>query len=113
MNLSGIGIDLAAAAGAAPKLAKLRTAANQVEAVFLKDLLTEMQKGVQKVSFGQSYGSDIYQDMMNQTLADAASKSGSFGIGKILYQQFSKDVMQQEAARVIAQAKEAQVNVKA
>ncbi len=100
MNLSDIGTGLKIASQVTPKLAKLKDAANNIEAVFVKDLLKEMRKGVNKVSLGKSYGGEIYQDMLDEKLAESASKSGSFGIGTILYRQFSKDVMRQEAANV-------------
>lgn len=100
MNLSQVGAGIEIAKEAAPKLAKLKGVANNIEAVFLKQLISEMRKGVKKVSLGQSYGGDMFQDMMDQQLADSASKSGNFGIGKIIYQQFSKDVLRQAAGHV-------------
>ncbi len=100
MNLSDIGIGVQVAQQAAPRLAKLKKVASNIEAVFLKDLLAEMRKSVKKVNLGQSYGGDMFQDMMDQQMADSASKSSSFGIGKVIYQQFSKDFMRQAVANV-------------
>lgn len=107
MNLIETAKSMAVASAVAPKLEKLKKAAQDVEAVFLKDLIAEMQKGMKKTTFGDSTGSEIYQDMFNDTLAQAASKAGNFGIGKVLYRQFAKDVVRQEAARLKMAAMEA------
>ena len=71
------------------------------------EFLAEMQKGHTKTMFGKGAGSEIYQDMFNDTLSRSVSKSGSFGIGKVLYKQFAKGVLRQEAAHLKLAAREA------
>jgi len=113
MNLTQIGTAINIGAEAGPQLKKLKGVASNVEAIFLKDLMAQMRKGVNQVNFGQNFGGDIYQDMMDQSFAEAGAKSGSFGIGKILYSQFSKEVMNQAAADVARKATEAKTNTQA
>lgn len=112
MNFEAISQGVKLAARAEPKLAKLKQASSQIEAIFLKDLMTEMRKGVNKVKWGKGFGDEIYQDMLDQQFADSASKSGSFGIGKVLYSQFSKEVIRQEAATINAGAKAPSIDIK-
>jgi Rod binding domain-containing protein len=87
-----------------PKLSQLKKAAQDVEAIFLKDLLGAMQKSIPKNDIGDNYGADIYQDLFNQAMAQSVSKGDSFGIGKILYKSLSKAVIAQEKARLDIEA---------
>lgn len=100
MNLAGaIGGGLEAAAktqlskeAQTKNLAGLKKACEQFEAVFAKKLLGEMRKGVQETPLGDSAGSEIYRDMMDQALADAMASQGALGISKMLYKQFENQV---------------------
>ena len=83
------------AAEVAPKLKKLEEATKGIESMFMKDLLAAMRRGTPETGFGNSYGSKMYRDMFDQTLADGLGKTGSLGIAKILYKQLSKQVMAQ------------------
>ncbi|HWA83600.1 MAG TPA: rod-binding protein [Fimbriimonadaceae bacterium] len=75
------------------QLRDLKKACEQFEAVFAKQLFSEMRKGIQKVSLGgDQAGSAIYQDMMDQTVADAIAKKGGLGIGQMLFKQFEIQV---------------------
>ena len=74
------------------ELKALKKACEQFEAVFAKQLLGEMRKGVQEVKIGDQAGSDIYKDMMDQTIADSVAHQGALGIGQMLYKQFAKQV---------------------
>lgn len=77
---------------ATKQLRDLKKACQQFEAVFAKQLLSEMRKGVQQTSMGDKAGSAIYQDMMDQTIADAVAKKSGLGIGSMLYKQFEAQV---------------------
>jgi flagellar protein FlgJ len=81
-----------ASAGDTKRLADLKKACEQFEAVFAKKLLGEMRKGVQETPLGDSAGSEIYKDMMDQALADSMASQGSLGIAKMLYKQFENQV---------------------
>jgi peptidoglycan hydrolase FlgJ len=76
----------------AKELANLKKACEQFEAVFAKQLLSEMRKGVQETKIGDQAGSAIYKDMMDQTIADSVAHQGALGIGQMLYKQFEKQV---------------------
>jgi flagellar protein FlgJ len=75
------------------ELAGLKKACEQFEAVFAKQLLGEMRKGVKETPIGgDQAGSAIYKDMMDQSTADTIAHQGALGIGKMLYKQFEKQV---------------------
>jgi peptidoglycan hydrolase FlgJ len=74
------------------ELAGLKKACEQFEAIFAKQLLGEMRKGVKEAMIGDQAGSAIYKDMMDQSIADSIAHQGALGIGKMLYKQFEKQV---------------------
>jgi peptidoglycan hydrolase FlgJ len=90
--------DLATAARAAPKLQQLKKAATDFEAVLLKDMLGAMRRATPNVSHGESMGSHIYRDMLDQTLADTAAQQGTIGLGRQLFERMSPRVIEQERA---------------
>ena len=73
------------------RLKELKKACEQFEAVFSKQLISEMRKGI-KSSMGDQPGSAIYQDMMDQAIGDSMAHQGALGIGQLLYKQFAKQV---------------------
>ena len=77
------------------KLTKLKKACQDLEAVFLKDLLTVMRRSIPKSQFGNAPGAGIYEDMFDQAIAESASKSGSFGIGEMLYKKMAPAIERQ------------------
>ncbi|MFY9233889.1 MAG: rod-binding protein [Fimbriimonadaceae bacterium] len=86
------------------KLNDLRKAAQGVEAMFVKDLLAAMRRGVPKNSSAeQGPGSDIYKDMLDQALADKIGATGAMGISKALYQRLSQQIIKNAAAPIAAQ----------
>lgn len=100
VQLKSVAETALAAKRAAPQLKKLKDASQQIEGMFVKDLLTQMQKGAGKSLFGKAPGADIYQDMFTQAIADSVSKGGHFGIGQTLERQFTKDVYKIELQKV-------------
>jgi Rod binding domain-containing protein len=103
-------IDLNQVAGAAhlaekvaPKLQELKKATQSFEAVFLKKLFATMREGVKHVKIGDSQGEEIYNDMFDQALAESATKSGSYGIGDMLYKSFAPKVAAMEELRLRAE----------
>ncbi len=87
-----------------PKLDKLRKASQDLEAVFLKDLLSAMRKTVPQNESEAGFGSDIYRDMFDQALAEASSKSGAMGIAKLVFERMAPAVIAQEKAQQLLQA---------
>ena len=72
------------------------------EAVFAKKLLGEMRKGIKQVNLGgNSSGSEMYKDMMDQAVADSVSASGSLGIGKLLYKEYAPKMIAIEREQMI------------
>lgn len=100
MNLDQTTLAIGTSLKSADELAKLKKATQGLEAIFAKQLLSEMRKSVQKVSLGQSMGKEIFEDMMDQTIAENASKGGALGLGKQMYDTFSKRVFQSELAHL-------------
>lgn len=110
MNLipPGVSAALQAAKRAEPQIRKLKDASKQIEGMFVKDLLTQMEKGLGKSLFGSAPGAAIYQDMFTQAIADSVAQSGSFGVAKTLEKQFTKDVYKLELQKVQREMKDAQ-----
>ncbi|MBL9137176.1 MAG: rod-binding protein [Verrucomicrobiales bacterium] len=74
---------------------KVEEAARQFEAVLLRQILTEARKTIIKSDDGsESSSTEIYQDMINQQLADAISQSGSFGLAQSLEGQLTRQTLQ-------------------
>jgi Rod binding domain-containing protein len=89
-----------------PKLDQLRKSTQDLEAVFMKDLISAMRKSVPKTEVGTGFGSEIYEDMFDQALAQSSSKSGAMGIGKLIFERMSPAVVAQEKTRLLLQASE-------
>lgn len=79
-----------AATAGTPVAAKLKKATQDMEAIFVKDLLAAMRKTAPKQSFGgSSLGGDMYQDLFDQAIAEASSRNGSLGVGQSIYRQMA------------------------
>jgi Rod binding domain-containing protein len=74
--------------------ADLKKAAQGFESYFVDQMLKEMRKSIPKDELlGDSdHQQEIFQDMSDQAVADSVSKSGSFGIGDMLYKELSKSL---------------------
>jgi len=100
------GAAMKISAGAPPATTKdlkaLKKACEQFEAVFAKQLIKEMRKGIKSSPMGDQAGSAIYQDMMDQSIGDSIAHSGSLGIGQMLYKQFAAQVSVGRPAKDVA-----------
>lgn len=69
----------------------LKKATQQFEGYFLHQLLTEMRKTVpdDKLLADDGNSKQIFQDMMDQTLADNLSSRGNLGMAKMMYDQLA------------------------
>ena len=73
---------------------KVRESCRQFEAVLLRQILGEARKTVITSSEKQdSTETDIYNDMINNQMADSISRSGSFGLAKSLENQLVRQVL--------------------
>lgn len=93
------------AATAAPAAAKLKKATQDLEAIFMKDLLSAMRKTVMHEAKGSSFGSEMYQDLFDQALSESTSKSGTLGISRTIYDQMAPHAIRAAWARAQAEAK--------
>jgi len=76
-------------------LKKLHETAQQMESLFVDMLFKEMRKSAPPVSLtGKTSNAEAtFSDMLDEKRAEALSKSGSLGIGKILEQQLRSSVL--------------------
>ena len=92
-SAAGRAVESAAGSAHSKQLKELKKACEQFEAVFAKQILGEMRKGIKETQIGNDQsGSAIYKDMMDQAIADSIGHQGGLGIGKMLYKQFEKQV---------------------
>ena len=78
---------------------KVTEACRQFEAVLLRQILGEARKTVIPSGGSQDTGvSGIYDDMINNQLADNISRSGAFGLAKSLQAQLVHQVLPAAAA---------------
>lgn len=86
---------------------KVEEACRQFEAVLLRKILGEARKSVLASTSGQSASvSGIYDDMINNQMAESISRSGAFGLAKSLQPQLIHQVLPKTEA-AIANAKAA------
>jgi len=73
---------------------KVGELSRQFEAVLLRQILKEVKKSVIKSGLTtESAGSDIYNDMVTNQLAEGISKSGAFGFAKSLEHDLSRQIL--------------------
>ena len=99
MNLSVLAKTAKVAAIATPKIRELKVAAKGVEAMFVKSLMAEMEKGTKL--FGEGEGSGIYSDMFNDAMAKQVSDRGAFGIADMMLKEGTLKII----AKALAKAK--------
>jgi flagellar protein FlgJ len=67
---------------------KIAEASRQFEAVLLRQIISAARRTVIESDFeSRSTASDIYEDMVNYSLAEAISQSGAFGVARALEAQ--------------------------
>jgi len=89
--ISGLGTAVEKVhAGAKAEFTKEKTrvtkAAQDFEAVFIGMMLKQMRKSMagDNALFGKSSEAKVYQDMMDDSLAQQMSKTGTFGLAKAM-----------------------------
>ena len=106
-----------AASKSVPDSDKLKEVCKQFEAVLLRQILGEARKTVIPSSGNpDSNTSGIYNDMVNNQMADSISRSGAFGLAKSLEAQLVHQVLPKtdaahlKAAPAGTQPKDLQIN---
>jgi soluble lytic murein transglycosylase-like protein len=80
------------------QLNKLKKACREFEAIFISYILKNMRKTTQQSDlFGSGLGSDIYQQIFDEKLADAMSESNQLKIADLLYNRYASLVADQKA----------------
>jgi Rod binding domain-containing protein len=73
---------------------KVAEVSRQFEAVLLRQILQETRKSsVAPSSTADTAVSGIYDDMINNQLADSISRSGSFGLARSLQHELARQVL--------------------
>lgn len=67
------------------ELAKVRKATQDVEAIFLKQLIGEMRKSSKEGMFGKGIEGEMYADFLDEAVAQAMSRGRGVGMAKQLY----------------------------
>lgn len=91
MRLNSVAQAAAAAERAAPKIAELKKATAGIEAMFVRQLLGEMQKGTQL--FGEGQAGSVYGDLFTDALAKQVADRGSFGIATMMTKQATPKIL--------------------
>lgn len=81
-----------------PESEKVGEACRQFEAVLLRQMLQEARKPVLDPKADNSTTQGIYNDMINNQLADSISRSGEVGLAKSLREQVVRQVLPQTAS---------------
>jgi flagellar protein FlgJ len=80
--------------------AKVAEASRQFEAVFLRQILQEARKSMVNSSANpETATKGIYDDLVNNQLADSISRSGEFGLAKSLQTQLARQVLPHAGAK--------------
>ena len=86
-------LDRLAANAKVPEAEKIKELSRQFEAVLLRHILASAQKTVVESELtSESAGSDVYKDLVTNQLADAISRSGSFGFARSLERELSRQL---------------------
>jgi len=99
VKASVIPFDQLAANANVPESEKVKEACRQFEAVLLRQILGEARKTViPSAGKSDSNVSGIYDDMVNNQMADSISRSGAFGLAKSLQSQLVRQVLPKDGA---------------
>jgi Rod binding domain-containing protein len=74
---------------------KVAEVARQFEAVLLRQILQDTRKPVLAPAQGEATATGIYNDMINNQMAESISRSGGFGLAQSLAGQLTHQVLPQ------------------
>jgi len=83
------GVAPSTPANADPRV-QLRAAAEQFEAVFLRQMIGAMRQAKLADDWLESSATEQFRDMADARLADSMARQGSFGIADLLFRQFER-----------------------
>lgn len=89
---------------AASQQAKLKSAAQQFEAVFLRQMISSMRSASLGDGMFDNQATGQFQDMADAKTADSMSTQGVFGIAEMLGKQLGQVVPQAKAAALGVEA---------
>ena len=94
INASDVPLHDLAANKNIPDTEKVAEVSRQFEAVLLRQILQETRKSsISPSSSADATTSGIYDDMINNQLADSISRSGSFGLARSLQRELAHQVL--------------------
>jgi peptidoglycan hydrolase FlgJ len=94
VKASSIPFDQLAANPNVSEQDKVKEACRQFEAILLRQILGEARKSsIATSTEGTSTEKDIYNEMIDNQVADSISRSGSFGLAKSLEKQLVRQVL--------------------
>lgn len=80
------------------ELAKVKKATQDVEAIFLKQLIGEMRKSSQEGMFGKGIEGEMYSDFLDEAVAQAMSRGRGVGMASQLYSRMEAATLRKIAA---------------
>jgi len=80
-----------------PKFEKLKKAAQNFEAIFITQILSNMRRSINSGLFGKGMSSEIYYSMFDENIAQAIASKDGFGLSDILIRSLYKDSGQEES----------------
>lgn len=102
MTISPLSLAATSAVGSTTsndaQAAKLKSAAQQFEAVFLRQMIGAMRQASLGDGMFDNQATGQFQDMADSRTADAMSKQGVFGIAEMLSNQLGKVLPQAKVA---------------
>jgi peptidoglycan hydrolase FlgJ len=72
-----------------PNAARLQKAAQQFEAIFIRQMLTTLEKTARISGSSQGTGASMYGSMVVNVMADAIAAAGGVGLGSALARDFN------------------------
>jgi peptidoglycan hydrolase FlgJ len=102
------GAASSAMAGASPSLAqtgdakKLHQAAQQFEAIFVRQMLAEARKSNMGDELFSNQGTDTFREMQEQAFAAATTKAGGLGFAKMIEKQLSAQMARTQSDQAAA-----------
>jgi len=85
--------------GVRMQLGKLKESSEQLEGVLVKQMFETMQKSTPKNELDGPMG-DFAKDLFNQTISDESGRKSLIGVGRIVFEQLSRPILNQEIARL-------------
>ena len=80
------------------ELKKLKDTSQQVEAIFIKDLLSKMRQ-ISLTGEHPTGMSELAWDLFDQTISKTLSEKDSFGLSKMIYEKNFQKMIQEDKAK--------------